>query len=75
MKSTENDGGGNELSLGAISGVVGGSIVIIIIGGGMLLLVIFLFKKKIRTKSVGTYTSNAKYGSTVYNIIKVALVI
>ena len=55
MNSAENDGDGNELSLGTISGIMSGGIVIIIIGGGMLLLVIFLFKKKTRTESVGTY--------------------
>ena len=48
-----DDGGGNGLSLGTISGIVGGGIVIIIIGGGTSLLVIFLFKKKKKTISVG----------------------
>ena len=53
MNNTENDGGGNALSLGTINSIVGGGIVIIIIGGGTSLLVIFLFKKKMKTKSVG----------------------
>ena len=48
IESTGDDGGGNELSLGTISGIVSGGLVII--GGGTSLLVIFLFKKK---KTVG----------------------
>ena len=58
MNSTGDDGAGNELSLGTISGIVGSGIVIIIIGGGMSMLVIFLFIKKEKTKSVGTTTKH-----------------
>ena len=53
-------GGGNGVSPGTISGIVGGGIVIIIIGGGMSMLVIFLFKKKRRTKSVGMLLQSTK---------------
>ena len=49
----DGDGGGNGLSLGTLSGILGGGITIIIIGGGTSLIVIFLFKKKNKTKSVG----------------------
>ena len=52
--TASDDDDKNELSLGTISGIVGGGMVIIIIGGGIPLIVIFLFKKKIKTnKSVG----------------------
>ena len=53
MNNTSDDGDGNELSLGTISGIVCGGLVIIIIGGGTSLIVIFLFKKKINAKAVG----------------------
>ena len=54
------DDGGNGLSPGTMSGIVGGGIVIIVIGGGMSMLVIFLFKKKKRTQSVGMLLQNIK---------------
>ena len=54
MTTTQSNDDGNELSLGKISGIVGGGMVaMIIIGGGMSLLMVFLLKKKIKTKSVG----------------------
>ena len=53
MNNTGDEGDGNELSLGTISGIVSGAIVIIIIGRGTLLLLIFQFKKKTKAKSVG----------------------
>ena len=51
MNSTDD---GNELSLGAISGIVGGGIIIIIIGVGLSLIVIFMFRKKKKAELVGT---------------------
>ena len=68
MKSTSDDGGGNELSLGTISGIVSGGIVIIIIGGGIPLLVIFLFKKIKTNKSVGMLYTKCK---TIFMMKKV----
>ena len=50
MNSTDD---GNKLSLGAISGIVGGGIIIITIGVGLSLIVIFMFKKKKKADLVG----------------------
>ena len=54
------DDGGNGLSPGTMSGIVGGGIVIIIVGGGMSMLVTFLFKKKRRTQSIGILLQSIK---------------
>ena len=58
--TVDDSGGGNGLSPGTMSGIVGGGIVIIIIGGGMSMLVIFLFKKKRRNQSVGMLLESTK---------------